>query len=300
MTPLDLPPISRWSVTKPGARRSLILCALGALIGLAVAGLGLFTAKGTRTTGVPAEDVALVNQVPILMSDFIVQLRALDDVSLSEATPAQKHKVLDNMIREELYVQRGVEMGLQADTIEIRTALVGAVEAQSAADATMAQPTEPELRAYYQANRAAFADEGTLLLSDFVLPVSTSPSAILAARNALIAARGNEALERAAAPRSGLMVSGKEFYFAARIHLGNRLFAVARGLKDGDVSAPLPTQDGTHIIVMKANFAPSPPPYELVRDRVLAAYIDAQTIILTAANERFLRKRADIQTAQGF
>jgi hypothetical protein len=46
------------------------------------------------------------------------------------------------MIREELYVQRGTELGLQADTVEVRQALVGAVEAQVAADATMAQPDE--------------------------------------------------------------------------------------------------------------------------------------------------------------
>jgi hypothetical protein len=55
-----------WSLDRPNARRSLILCAAGALIGLGIAGLGLFTAQGTRTASVPAEDVALVNQVPIL------------------------------------------------------------------------------------------------------------------------------------------------------------------------------------------------------------------------------------------
>ena len=66
-----------WSLAKASTRRSLILCALGAILGLAIAGLGLFTARGTRTAAVPAEDAALVNQVPILMSDYVQQLRAL-------------------------------------------------------------------------------------------------------------------------------------------------------------------------------------------------------------------------------
>ena len=58
--------------------------------------------------------------------------------------------------------------------------------------------------------------------------------------------------------------------------------------------------DGVHIIVAKKNVPPVAPPFENVRDRVLAAYIDAQSKQLVAANNRFLRKRADIQVAKGF
>ena len=49
-------------------QRSFILMGLGALIGLIVAGYALFTAKGTSTLMVPAEDVALVNQQKRLLS----------------------------------------------------------------------------------------------------------------------------------------------------------------------------------------------------------------------------------------
>ena len=110
-------------------RRSIMLCAIGAVGGLIVAGAGLFTAQGTRIAGVPAEDVAMVNQVPILMSDYVANLRAAKGVGLDKATPAQKKEILDQMIREELYVQRGIELGQQNDITEVRTALVGAVEA---------------------------------------------------------------------------------------------------------------------------------------------------------------------------
>ncbi len=151
-------------------RRSLVLCALGAVVGLVIAGFGLFTAKGTRTANVPAEDVALVNGTPILRSDWAGQLHALYDVSPTAATPQQRHKVLDDMIREELFVQRGVELGLQSDTVEVRDALVGAVEAQAAADATMGAPTDAELFAYYAAHRADFADEGVMALTDYRWP----------------------------------------------------------------------------------------------------------------------------------
>jgi hypothetical protein len=283
-----------WSLDRPNARRSLILCAAGALIGLGIAGLGLFTAQGTRTATVPAEDVALVNQVPILMSDYVQQLRTLYDVSLSQATLAQRHKALADMIREELYVQRGVELGMQADTIEVRTALVGAVEAQSAADATMAQPSEEELRTWYQQHSDQFASEGEMELADHILPREATPLQVAAALAGLKAGHAG------AAPLSGKMQEGREFYFAAKIHLGDALFAAARLLDSGQVSVPVALPDSIHILVMKSNRQPTNQPLEQIRDRVLAAYVDDQAKRLNSANERFLQKRADVQVAKGY
>ena len=288
------PPDNIWSLDQPNARRSLILCASGALIGLAMAGLGLFTAQGTRTAAVPAEDIALVNQVPLLMSDYVQQIRALYDVPLSQANAAQRRKVLADMIREELYVQRGVELGMQADTIEVRTALVGAVEAQSAADATMAQPNESDLHVWYQQHPELFTNEGEMELADHVLPQGASPATIAAAMASLKAGKAN------AVPLSGKMADGQEFYFTAKIHLGDQLFGVAQNLASGQVSAPVALADGVHILVMKRNIKPKSQPFDAIRDRVLASYIDDQTKRLTVASEHFLQKRADIQIAKGF
>jgi len=278
------------------ARRSLVLCASGAVLGLVIAGIGLFTAKGTRTSAVPAEDVALVNQVPILMSDYLLQLRALYDVSLSEANPEQKKKVLDDMIHEELYVQRGVELGLQSDTIEVRAALAGAVEAQVAADAAMAQPAEAELHSYYDAHSGNYASEGILELEDYlVAPQSHQPPPALAA-----------ALRHGANPaqldliRTATMKDGEEFYFAAKIHLAGALYDAATRLQSGEVSEPLRLADGIHILVIKQNTHPVPRSYAEVRDKVLQDYITEQAQILAAGNDRFLRKRADIAVARGF
>ncbi|WP_313803709.1 peptidylprolyl isomerase [Sphingobium sp.] len=285
---------------RPGARRSLLLCGAGAIVGLIIAGFGLFTADGTRTSIVPAEDVALVNQVPILMSDYAAQLRALYDVSLSQATMRQKRQVLDDMIREELYVQRGVELGMQADTIEVRQALVGAVEAQAAADATMAVPDESALHAYYEKNRARYADEGQMALDDYVQPVSAAGRAAAAAADLRLSGTAPAVLARHGLRRSAIMTDGEEFIFAARLHLGERLFAVASRMKDGEVSEPVPLPDGIHILVMRHHIAPPPRPFAVVRDRVLQDFVTDQAKTLTAGNERFLRKRADISLQKGY
>jgi parvulin-like peptidyl-prolyl isomerase len=282
-----------WSLARPDARRSLILCATGAILGLAIAGFGLFTAEGTRTASVPAEDAAVVNQIPILRSDFLQQLRALHDVDLSRATPAQKKQVLDDMIREELYVQRGVELGMANDDVDVRTALVAATEGQTALDATTAGATDEELRAYFNAHRGAYAGEGTIELADWLVPIGqeSRASAIAAAL------RGGATPQSQSLVTSGKVDDGQEYYFAARIHLGPALFDAAVPLKDGEASAPFAVAGRTHILVMKHNRPPPPVVFEKVRDQVFGNFVRDKIARLEQGNARFLRKRADIKIA---
>ena len=62
--------------------RALVLMSLAALLGLGLAAYGLFTAKGTSTLVVPPEDVALVNQQPMMRSDYLALLQTLYNVGL--------------------------------------------------------------------------------------------------------------------------------------------------------------------------------------------------------------------------
>jgi hypothetical protein len=281
-----------WSWARPNGRRSLWLCGAGAILGLAIAGVGLFTAQGTRTATVPAEDAAIVNNVPILMADLIGQLRALYDVSLTQATTEQKRKVLDDMIREELFVQRGIEMGLPNDDIDVRQALVNASEAQVAQDAMTARPAHEELRAFYIENHDHYATEGTMIVHEYLL----RGDAATAARSVAALRAGTTAITLGL-KTTGRVDDGEEFYFAARIHLGDRLFAVARGLKQGQVSEPIEQPDGFHILQMAANNRPQAMSYDKVQDRVLHDFLLAKVARLQAGNERFLRKRADVKIA---
>jgi len=282
-----------WDPKAVSSRRSLTLCGAAALLGLLIAGFGLFTARGTRTAQIPPEDAALVNGVPILMVDLIDQLRTLNNVTLSHATVPQKEAALNAMIRDELYVQRGVEIGLPADDVDVRAALVAAAEGQVASDALTAVPPDTELRAWYDNHRERFATQGFMELQEFVLSPTQAPGA-----NDIVAS-----LKRGTSPASvglkssGRVDDGQEFYFAAEDHLGARLFNLARGMHDAEVSPPIVQPDGVHILVMKHNQAPIPTNYEQARPQVLNDYISDRVARLQTANERFLRKRADVKVA---
>src|SRR3979490_1962350 len=175
----------------------MICFGLGAFIGLGIAGFGLFTAKGTVTHVVPAENVALVNQRPILRTDFIAQTETELGKPFGEATVAERLKVLDKMIREELFVQRGLELDFPGTDPDTRSALVAAVEQQVVADVTTHQPADAELQKYFEENRGNYATEATMTLHNLVRPKAkpAAPGAMAAAQKAADALRGHAPLE---------------------------------------------------------------------------------------------------------
>jgi parvulin-like peptidyl-prolyl isomerase len=282
--------------------RSLIIFAAGALAGLLIAGFGLFTAKGTAVRAVPPEDVALVNGKPILRSDFNNQLEAQYAVPLAQITPAERRATLNDMIREELFVQRGLDLDMPASDPDTRSALVAAVEQQVLANVTAQKLTEAQLRAYYDAHADRYASEGTMAVHDLVLGLNgRAPDPAMAeARQAARALRQGRSLADVTAAR-GLKESGKvvgeEFYFAARIHLGPSLFAAARKLADGGVSDPVIQPDGVHVIVMDHNVPPKAQAFAEAEARVQLDYDKDLRTRMGAGELKYLKDRADILTA---
>jgi parvulin-like peptidyl-prolyl isomerase len=279
-----------------GSRRSFLLMGAGALTGLLMAGYSLFTARGTSTLIVPPEDVALVNQQPISRSDFLLQLQTLYSVDLQHATAEQRRKVLDDMIREELFVQRGKELDVASVDPDVRAAMVNSVELEIAADAITAQPSEAQLRAYYAARRARYASEGMVTLRDYVFAPGDADAAAAAAEALKSGPAAAALLSQWHASDSG-KVSGEEFYFAAKIHLGGPLFEAARDLPDGGVSAPIVRADGIHVLYMIKNKRPVAFDFPAARDQVLTDYRNDAIGHLRTGDEAFLRKRANVLIA---
>jgi hypothetical protein len=206
--------------------RSLLLFAVGALAGLAIAGYSLFTAKGTSMRIVPPESVATVNQRPVLRSDFINQLESETGATFDQSTRQEQLRVLDDMIREELLVQRSLELDFAETDQEARNALVSVVTQQILADVTTSQPTQEQVREYYEKHKSRYVTEGTLTVRNLVVPSATSVTleqAMTKARAAAAALRSNTPIEQVM-QRHGLTEGtqfGEDFYFAAKIHLGD-------------------------------------------------------------------------------
>ncbi len=127
--------------------RALLLLALGALTGLALAGWGLFSSAPSGR--LPTHAVALVNGKPILHSDFRSQIEVLEGEPFEKTSATQRRAVLASMVEEELFVQRGLEVGLPDSDPDVRAALSNAVRVQASADQRAAAINDDALRTLF-------------------------------------------------------------------------------------------------------------------------------------------------------
>lgn len=297
---------------KTSNRRSFMLLGLGAIIGLCIAGYGLFTAAGTATRTVPPEYIALVNQRPIYRSDYLAQLQTTFSVSLDEATPEQKQKVLEDMVNEELLVQRGLEVDLASYDPEIRNALVSGVELQMYADVLAKQPTEDELKAWYEQHRDQYSSLGIFQLRDLVLNVNSGESSdafnqrAQAALAALRAGNNIDSVMQQYQLRDSLHLQqggkadlGDIFEFAAEANLPRAVFAATQKLEAGKVSDPIVVDgEGTHIVVMLKRRNSEPLDFAAVRSRVWTDIKNADQEKVRSSTLSYLRSKSEILTAK--
>jgi hypothetical protein len=285
------------------SRLSLALWGAGAVIGLAAAGFSLFTAKGTATRSVPAEYIAVVNEHPLYVSDYLDQLMAQFNVSIENASAQQRRTVLDDMIREELFVQRGLELDEPGIDPDVRNALVAAVQSQIAVDATSQTPNDAELTAFYREHLDRYSSIGYLTAEDLVGGEAAGPAeaSLAGAAAALRLGQPVAAVKAQFGLRESGALAGEQVYFAAKLHLGERLFAAAAALKAGEVAGPLQAEDGRfHVLYMIANHPPQPREFELARNDVYRDYREDLLRRIRDREFKYLKDKADIRINRAY
>ncbi|MES2258058.1 MAG: peptidylprolyl isomerase [Pseudomonadota bacterium] len=287
---------------EPGSpRRSFIALAFGALVGLGLAGYGLFSAPSGGHAGLPPDAVARVNDGLILAADFRAQTEALYDTAFDRSTAAQRKEVLDSMVAEELLVQRGLEIGMPATSAEVREALVAAVNRQSATDAEAHPPTEQQLRDYHARHPERYVTVGTMTVAELSVPLSGAMSAEAALG---VARRAAQDL-RAGAPLAHTLVKyalranpnvGREAQIDVAVarFLGPVLFAEAGKLKAGGVSDPVLAEDGAHLLYCTSRSPAVAQDFATTRERVLADFTRETSLRLQKEYVRFLRDKANV------
>jgi parvulin-like peptidyl-prolyl isomerase len=300
--PIDDWLAARWSLLKIGPRRSLAIYACGAILGLGLAGFSLFTAKGTAIRSFPPEDVATVNGRHILRSDFRTQIQVETGQPFEQTTPAQRRKVLDEMIDEEVLVQRGLEVDLAASDPDVRSAMVAGVDLQVDADVISQQPTPAELYAFYQQHIDKYSSDGVMRIRDLVMPIGDKPDEAMAAAQKASAELGQGGDADAIAPKYGLKDSGRidrddNFDFAVKAKLGDEVYNAARDLTAGQASVPVKQPDGIHIVVMVKRVPSVKLDFAQAQDNVWQDFKKARRDQMERANLKYLRGRADIVLA---
>lgn len=294
----------------PRLDRPAALGLLASAVGLGFAVLGIFHPAPPRdVSAVPAGVVALVNGQPILMSDFIDETQKAIGHKFADATSAQRAALLRRMVDEELLVQRALALNLPEEDTMVRQSLVDGVNSEISSGVQANPPTEADLRSYFASHQNEYASKGTMNVTDLVLHVGgfenveqNVSQATADAAQAIYELRSGAPLDQVEqhfSMEEATKATGETLDFAEQIYLGPKLFAAAVAMSDGQVSDPVVTSDGVHVLVMHHRVLPVPADFDSVRNNVYYDYIKAAEAKERQGVLKYLRATAKIVVAPG-
>jgi len=256
----------------PGPARGLL--ALGATVGLGLAVASLLSAPSDED-GLPAGAVARVDGVAIRTEAYARLVAALASDRRTPLTDADRRRVLDRLVDEELLVQYAVDLGLVQTDRRVRADLVTAVLAALNAAAETYEPDDSEIAAFYADNRAYFALPARVHVRRVFVARGKDPDAARErAREASERLRAGESLE---AVRGEL---GDEVLAPVpdaplppaklREYLGPSALRAALALAPGEVGDPVETPQGFHVLLLDDRTDAAAPPLDEVQPQVVA------------------------------
>jgi parvulin-like peptidyl-prolyl isomerase len=274
----------------PSERRSLVLLSAGAVAGLALAAAELVW-RPAAGAAVPADAVALVNGVAITRADFEQALAAVATDRRKGLRGGDAERVLARLIDEELLLQRALALGLLRQEPRVRGQLVSTMIDTVLAEAGSREPSERELRSFYEQHGEYFGQPGRLRIVHRAIAGTDGP-----AREQAVAL--GAALERGETPEaSPSVVTAPEALLPAsklEQYLGPTVLEAALRLPVGGVSQPIISSGAYHVIRVVEREPGAVPAFEAVRPAVRAEVVRRRGE--TALREYLdqLRSQADI------
>lgn len=286
-------------------RRARVLLALGAILGLVCAAGSLIAPRGPGKSELPPGALATVNGETIRLEEYERALAALAADRRNVVGDAERLRVLDRLIEEELLIQRAIELGFVRRDQRVRAGLVSSVIQAVVSEAAATEPKQEEVEAFYRQNRDYFTQPGRLRLRQILVRIGGARApdqALVLAREVAERLRAGEpflAVKRELGDREvaslpdGFLPPKK-----LREYLGPAAARAALALEPGAVSDPVRTAAGMRVLQVLEREPERTPPLEEIEadvraqlrrragDRALRDYLDE------------LRKRAEIRIAQ--
>jgi parvulin-like peptidyl-prolyl isomerase len=275
-----------------GNRRAVVLLVLGAVLGIGLAAAGL-TKPSAGDAFLPLELVARVNGEGIRREDYERMLAALAGDRQGELAASEAQRVLDRLIDEELLVQRGIELGLANKDRRVRAEITSAMIGAVLSDLDDREPSRAEIEDFYQQNRDFFTRPGRLEVRQIFFRVANLNAEPDALRRAAEAEGRLQRGEDFAAVRDALgdrppidlpeapLPPGK-----LRDYLGPTALRTALGLEVGELSRPVRSGTGIHLLEVVERLPDEAPELATIHtevaaelrrragDRALRAYLD--------------------------
>jgi hypothetical protein len=186
--------------------------------------------------------------------------------------------------------------------------MVAGMELQMYADVLAKQPSEDELKAYFELHRDQYSSLGILQLRDLVLNVESDEGTDAfnkRAQDAVAALRAGKAIDSVMQQfklrdslhlqQAGKADLGDIFEFAAEANLPHAVYLATKKLQAGMVSDPVNViGDGTHVVVMIKRHQSESLNFEAVRSRVWTDIKNGEQEKVRNSTLNYLRSKSEI------
>lgn len=274
-------PMERKSVSRLALRRGLL--AFGVGLGVTLVGYGLIrgerpgmSVRGPETIG---DTLAMVNGVPIGAERFERMVATLElDRRGQKFDAVQRRWLLDQLIADELLLQRAIELGLARDDPLAHRRLVAALVESITTGASDVTPDDEALRRFYAEHPQYFRRGARLELTRIFVRVDggNEAEARRRAEAARARLRAGEPADRVRAALGNEPVSPLPPDLlpaeAIREYLGPTAARVTQDLEPGAVSDPVRVGGGYEVMRVDRKEPGGAAPFDTVRDSVLAEY----------------------------
>jgi parvulin-like peptidyl-prolyl isomerase len=260
------------------SRRAPAVLAIGAAIGVVLAATGLVNVRRSGSS-LPRGAAASVNGEIIRSADYQRTLAGVASDRRDGVGAGERRQVLDRLIDEELLVQRGIELGLPRHDRKVRADLTAAVIASAIAGSDDVQPTQAQLQAFYDENRGFFTRPGRLRLRQVFFRAATggNDEAVRArAAEASRRLRAGEAFETVhdalgdpeVSPLPDAPLPAEKLID----YLGPTVLKAALALAAGEVSDPVRSGTGYHVLQVIDRQPDVTPALAEIRPQVVAEF----------------------------
>jgi len=241
------------------------------LLHFAVAGVALFSAyswlNGSRPASDGVEPVRIgAGQIQWLKETYSNQWLRPPDAN-------ELQGLVTDLVNEELLAREAQAMGLGENDTIVRRRLAQKLKFLVEDTSRLAEPTDAELRQYFEANAARFEDSPRLSFSQIYFNPENRKDA---AKDAGLV------LAELSATSPDVAELGDRFLLEAEMtHADRQVIANAFGdefadallvIEPGKWSGPLKSGYGTHLVFVSVKETPRKPAFEAVRDKVIAEW----------------------------
>lgn len=206
-------------------------------------------------------------------------------------TEAEVERLVEDFVREEIYVREALTLGLDQNDAVIRRRLRQKMEFLDNSVVESLVPTEEELRAFFAENAADYVVGGRIAFEQVFLGEFSDKAKTAAARAALssgvdLASVGERTLLPSAMGLSDEPVVDGVF--------GRGFFAALEALPPNEWRGPIKSGFGVHFVRILVRREPRTPAFDAVREKVLGAWRREKSEELKELSFARLRERYDV------